>query len=190
MILENIKNFDWYNDPKNVRFIEEGLLIEAAPQTDFWQNADCGFFKDNGHFFSSELEGDFIINAKWSFRTIKDSAQCGAMVRTDAANWIKVGLLSPNPYRPQIGTVVSSDGASDWSAVEIPSEITELYFRIRRKGKDFVVSYSVDGEKFEQIRMLHMRKVSSLMSVGAYCCSPKDESFECILEDIDVKNPA
>ena len=84
MILENIKNFDWYNDPKNVRFIEEGLLIETAPQTDFWQNADCGFFKDNGHFFSSEFEGDFIINAKWSFRTIKDSAQSVSPANRDS----------------------------------------------------------------------------------------------------------
>ena len=44
MILETIKNFDWYNEPQNVRFIEEGLLIEAMPQTDFWQNADSRFF--------------------------------------------------------------------------------------------------------------------------------------------------
>lgn len=190
MILENIRNFDWHNDPRNVRFIEEGLLIETVPQTDFWQNADCGFFKDNGHFFSSEFEGDFVLSVKWSFLTIKDSAQCGAMVRSDAENWIKIGLLSPNPYRPQIGVVVSTEGASDWSSVNIPSGVRALYFRIRRKGRDFVISYSVEGEKFEQIRMLHMRKAAKRMSAGAYCCSPKDESFESVLEEIDVQNPA
>ena len=46
MILEKIKNFDWYNEPKNVRFIEEGILVETHPNTDFWQCLDSNFSKE------------------------------------------------------------------------------------------------------------------------------------------------
>lgn len=189
MLLENIKNFDWYNEPQNVRFIEEGLLIETRPQTDFWQSADYNFFKDNGHLFAENRDGDFILTVKWHFPLLKDSAQCGLMARSDAKNWIKAGILSPNPYRPQIGVVVASQGASDWSVVNLPDDVKDIWFKLRRRGSDFVVYYSLDGEKFEQIRMLHLSNVLSVIDAGAYVCSPKDESFECILEEIDICNP-
>ena len=35
----------------NVRFIEEGMIVEVAEQTDFWQSAAHNFHRDNGHFF-------------------------------------------------------------------------------------------------------------------------------------------
>lgn len=187
MILENIKDFDWYNEPENVRFIEEGLLIEAAPQTDFWQNSDSGFYKDNGHLFAENRLGNFDLCAKWHFMKIKDSAQCGIMVRSDAANWIKAGLLSPNPYHPQIGVVVANQGASDWSVTDIPEGTKDLWFQIKRRGRDFVVFYSLDGEKFNQIRMAHLPKTANETKAGAYACSPKNESFECVLEQIDIQ---
>ncbi len=187
MILENIKNFDWYNEPQNVRFIEEGLLISAKPQTDFWQSADYNFYKDNGHFFAEKLSGDFILIAKWRFLSLKDSAQCGLMTRVDKQNWIKVGILSPNPYHLQIGTVVAQSGASDWSVVNLPEDTKDIWFKLLRRGKDFVVYYSLNGQKFEQIRMLHLAKAVEVMSSGAYACSPKDEGFECILEELTLQ---
>lgn len=187
MILENIKDFDWYNEPENVRFIEEGLLIEAAPHTDFWQNADNCFYKDNGHLFAEDRQGNFDLSAKWHFMKIKDSAQCGIMVRSDASNWIKAGLLSSNPYQPQIGVVVANQGASDWSVVDIPEGVNDLWFQIKRRGKDFVVFYSLDGERFNRIRISHLPKAADGIKAGAYACSPKSERFECVLEQIDIQ---
>ena len=186
MILENIKDFDWYNEPQNVEFLEEGIFVTAAPQTDFWQSIDYKFFKDNGHFFATSYSGDFTLAGKWHFPVIKDSAQCGIMARFDAQNWIKVGLLSPNPYSPQIGVVVSFQGASDWSTVALPAEVKNLWLKIRRRGCDFLVYYSLDGNKYSQIRMLHFSKNQKDMKVGAYACSPKGESFECVLVDVAV----
>ena len=186
MILENIKDFDWYNEPQSVEFLEEGLFITAAPQTDFWQSADYNFFKDDGHFFASLCAKDFTLAGKWHFPVIKDSAQCGIMARFDSQNWIKIGLLSPNPYSPQIGVVVAGQGASDWSAVSLPADVKTLWFKLRRRGNDFLAYYSLDGSKYSQIRMFHISNAPAKMKVGAYTCSPKNESFDCILEDIAV----
>ena len=188
MILEKIKDFEWYNEPQNVSFSDRGLKIETLPDTDFWQSADYNFFKDNGHFFYQKKSGDFVLTAKWFFPKTKDSAQCGIMVRCDAQNWIKTGLLSPSEYHSQLGVVVSSQGTSDWSNVDIPETATEVSFKIKRRGNDFVVWYALDDKTFRQARMTHLSKITPQMLIGAYTCSPKGESFECILEDIDIKD--
>lgn len=51
MLLDALRDFSWYNEPHNVRFIEEGMIVEVAEQTDFWQSAAHNFHRDNGHFF-------------------------------------------------------------------------------------------------------------------------------------------
>jgi len=186
MLLSNIKNFSWYNEPQNVEFIEEGLFVTAAPQTDFWQSIDYGFFKDNGHFFATDCVGDYTITAKWHFPSVKDSAQCGIMVRQDNLNWIKLGLLSPDVSSPQIGVVVSKQGSSDWSVTALPVDVQNLWFKIRRRGNDFILFYSLNGNKYTQIRMLHLSQAAKDMTIGAYACSPKEQSFDCILEDIVI----
>lgn len=187
MLLENIREFNWLNEPQNVGFIEEGILITTKPQTDFWQSVDYNFFKDNGHFFATSKEQDFSAVTKWHFSSIKDSAQCGIMARSDAQNWLKAGILSPNPTKPQLGVVVSNQGSSDWSVIDLPTSVKDIWLKIRRRGNDFIVCYSLDGQTFNQIRMLHLPKILRVIDIGAYACSPKDESFECILEDIDIK---
>lgn len=187
MILGNIENFEWLNEPPLVSFTESGLQISAQSLTDFWQNTDCGFSKDNGHFFFTSTEDDFVVDCKWFFDEIRDSAQCGAMVRLDENNWIKVGLLSPNIYNAQIGVVVAQKGSSDWSMIQIPADCHSLWFKIKRCGKDFVVYYSLDGEKYFMLRVIHMPEAIKKMTAGAYACSPKKEMFECVLEELVLK---
>lgn len=186
MLLENIRDFDWYNDPQNVRFVEEGMLIETKPHSDFWQNIDYNFAKDDGHLFAKTVEGDFILTVVCSFPVIKENAQCGLMVRSNAANWIKAGLYSTNVDSPQIGVVSANHGSSDWSLVDLPVDCRKIWLRLRRRGKDFVVWYSLDGSAFKQIRLSHLPKAETLMDIGAFACSPGDESFEAIFQEIDI----
>lgn len=188
MILGNIKDFDWYNEPENVSFTESGLQIIAQEYTDFWQNIDKGFAKDNGHFFASTRNDNFVFVCKWFFEEIIDSAQCGAMVRVDEHNWIKIGLLSSNIYNPQIGEVVAIQGSSDWSITNINSSFKTVWFKIKRCEQDFVLSYSLDGKTFHITRIIHMSKARDVLKIGAYACSPKETPFECVLEEISISN--
>jgi len=187
MILGNIREFDWINEPENVSFTESGLQITALPETDFWQNIDENFSKDSGHLFAVAQDSDFVLDCKWYFEKIKDSAQCGIMARVDERNWIKFGLLSPNVYLPQIGAIVANRGSSDWSMVEIPDNTQSLWFKLRRCKKDFICYYSLDGEKYHTIRMVHLPTADKSVRVGAYACSPKSDGFECVLEEIRLK---
>jgi hypothetical protein len=185
MILEELRNFDWYNEPLNVRFIEEGMLIETKPKTDFWQNVSQGFSKDDGHFFATPKDGNFVLTARWRFEKIQSSAQCGIMIRDNSANWIKLGLLSYGS-RPQLGAVVAREGICDWSVHDLPNNTVSFYLKIKRQASNFLLFYSLDGQNFAQIRLLALPKAPRVLNIGAYACSPKPESFECILEDISV----
>ena len=51
MNFEILEEFDWYNDPENVRFDIEGMKVFAKSNTDFWQCLQRGRKKDDGHFF-------------------------------------------------------------------------------------------------------------------------------------------
>ena len=186
MLLEKIKNFNWINEPQNVEFIEKGLLITTKPQTDFWQNSAFNISKNDGHFFACIKEGDFSLSAKWFFEKNIASAQCGILVSSDAKNWIKAGLLSMNDELPQIGVVVANNGACDWSVIDLEKNTKTIYFKIKRKGANFIVFYSLDGNEYKQIRLINHLHIRQVIDVGAYACSPKETSFDCILEEIDI----
>ena len=51
MLLDALRDFTWYNEPHNVRFIEEGMIVEVAEQTDFWQSAAHIFIGITDTFF-------------------------------------------------------------------------------------------------------------------------------------------
>ena len=70
MLLESLKQFDWMNEPANVRFDEKGMNVIAKYRTDFWCCARYDFRKDDGHFFFSYVLGDFCCDLNWEFGLI------------------------------------------------------------------------------------------------------------------------
>lgn len=186
MILENIRDFDWINEPANVCFTENGMQITTWPGTDFWQNIDNHFSKDDGHFFFRHTQGDFIIEAQWFFERIKDAAQCGIMIRFDERNWIKLGLLSQNIYSPQLGVIVANKGSCDWSIIDLPEKTNSIRLKIKKCGRDFV-SYYLNDQKYQVVRMTHLPLISDELKVGVYACSPKEDGFECVLEELNLQ---
>ena len=146
-------------------------------------------YKNDGHLFATNTPDDFSIVAKWSFSQIKASAQCGVMVYANDKNWIRIGLLSANPFNPQIGCVVANNGSSDWSSFDLQNNVDELWFKIIRKSNDFALFFSYDGQRFNQIRLLHHSNFAKDAYAGAFASSPREDSFCCVMEDIDIKKP-
>ena len=52
--------------------------------------------------------------------------------------------------------------------------------------RSFIVYYSIDGKNYNQIRLINHPHIRQVIDVGAYACSPKNESFDCVLEEIDI----
>lgn len=184
MFLDSLKNFQWYNEPANVCFVEDGMLVETEPNTDFWQNVSHNIHKDNGHFFYISKISDFSMTVKWRFDKAVASDQCGLMVRVDVNNWAKISLLSPDINKYQIGCVVTNSGNSDWSSMPIDVVPSVLWFKIIRRAKDFILFVSLDGKSYNMIRMFSFFHADDVIKVGAYACSPQNHNFKCVLEDI------
>ncbi|MBE6451866.1 MAG: DUF1349 domain-containing protein [Alphaproteobacteria bacterium] len=184
MLLDSLKDFHWYNEPANVRFVENGMMLDTEAETDFWQNITYNIHRDNGHFFYTEKQGDFCLTVKWHFDDAIASDQCGLMIRLDSLNWGKISLLSTDMRKLEVGTVITNRGFSDWSNWPLSELPSELWFRVVRKGNDFALYLSLDGISFVRTRMFYFPQAESTIKVGAYACSPQKRSFRCILEDV------
>lgn len=187
MKLESLMDFEWYNEPKNVIFLDKEMKIVAEPQTDFWQSIHHGIKKDNGHFFFLRKEGDFDLTAKWSFEEILNFNQCGLMIRVDERNWFKVSLMTADQNNPEIGTCLTLGGHSDWAGTKLNALPQSIFYKLKKKGDDFVCSYSLDKKSYIRLRQFYLKGIEPEIKVGVYICAPQQNSFEAILDEIEIK---
>ena len=173
MNFEALANFDWYNEPENVRFETDGMVIYAKGKTDFWQSVHHGFKKDNGHFFFSRQNGDFSFVLKWHFDTLEKFSQCGIMLRIDERNWMKSSLMNETADDNMLAVSLTIGGHSDWSGCSLVGDIHELWFKLQRVGDDYILFYSLDGFRFEKIKMFYLKSYEDV-KVGAYIASPSE----------------
>ena len=185
MLLGALQDFEWYNEPENVVFRDKLMLVTAAAGSDFWQSRHHGVSKDNGHFFYCRKDGNFTLVAKWSYTQKIPYAQCGVMLRVDENNWIKATVMYDAPDKPMLGTGVTQNGYSDWAAQPITPDFDDIWFKVKRLNGDYLLYYSLDGEKFKSIRMTHLLNDMPEVKVGAYICSPQSADFEAVLSQIE-----
>ena len=185
MLLDSLKDFEWYNEPRDVSFDEQGMHVVAFDGTDFWQNTNSRIYKDNGHFFFAKKNGDFVLKIKWKFRESSSFEQCGAMIRFDARNWMKISVLNDGTKGSKLGSVVTNAGFSDLAVFNVDKDAREVWYKIKRTNKDFSVFCSLDGKKFVQVRMFSFVNSHDEIKVGAFICSPTNREFYAVLEQIE-----
>lgn len=177
--------FRWLNEPSTY-VVDDGLHITTDPNTDFWQRTHYGFRNDNGHCLLAPLEGDFQITTAVRFEPQNQYDQCGLFVRLDEENWIKASAEYLNPQVAELGSVVTNLGFSDWATVAISPEITKMWYRICRRGPDFLLQNSYDGREWLQMRITHLHQAAPGLEVGIYACSPTKGRFTSTFEMIDI----
>ncbi len=182
MRLEDLKGFDWYNEPENVIFNGAKMIIAAKPETDFWQSCGHGFNKDDGHFFYKQRESDFVMSICWSFDDVSDFKQCGVMVRVDEGNWFKSALMCRDIKRPEIGHCLTVMGNSDWAAVQLATTPMKLWYRVVRRKNDYLAFYSLNGTDYIKMRQFYL--TGENVCIGAYICNPQHGAFSAALEDV------
>ena len=179
-----LENFEWINKPENFVVDRNRVLIETRPETDLWQRTYYGFQNANAPAFVTSLNGDFSFEVKAEFEeTAFRYDQCGVLLFIDNENWVKVSVEYENETFARLGSVVTNLGFSDWATTDIPAGISEMWYRISRRGQDFYIENSVDGTGFRQMRMLHLHKASVEIKVGVYACSPLKSSFNAVFSE-------
>ncbi len=186
--LTELPGFEWHCPPPTWGFDAEGLFVQPAAATDFWQRTHYGFSADNGHFLFTRLAGDFVVSATVRSQPRHQYDQAGLMVRADAECWIKTSAEYEPEGANRLGVVVTQHGFSDWSTQDLAREANEISFRVARSGSEFIVSARLAGTEWTQLRMARLAcDALAPLAVGPYACSPKEAGFRCVFTELSLE---
>jgi regulation of enolase protein 1 (concanavalin A-like superfamily) len=182
----------WLFEPQMHLVTPEKVVITTEPETDFWQRSYYGFRNDNAPSLLLESNDNFTFTTRVDFEYNKSFDQCGIIIYLDSENWFKASIEFENSDFSRIGSVVTNMGYSDWATTDI-SLPTHIWYRLSRRGPDFLVESSFDGITFKQMRIFHLHRLGETtvamgksdppmpvdvpIRFGVYACSPLDSSF-------------
>lgn len=187
MNINMFKNFQWHFQPPKWEYIQaEGLIVETGYQSDFWRITFYGFIRDNGHFFYSEVKGDFTMTVTISgeFETLYD--QLGLMMRLDEKHWVKTGIEYTDG-QIHISSVFTNE-FSDWSVLKYPSFDGELTIRLTRHEEAIRIQYLDQRREWQLLRLGYMPKTDRCMA-GIMCCSPERKGFKAVFKHFSITKP-
>ena len=181
-------NLVWTRPPKVYKIEEKKITMTTDPDTDLWQRTYYGFQNDNAPVLqmkTSEKFFTFVFKTEFESKTRYD--QSGLVMYLDSDNWAKASVEYENDKIQRLGSVVTNNGYSDWSSMDISSSIKSIWFRFSRRESDYYIEYSNDGKEWKQMRIFHMFKGDGEISFGIYACSPgKQASFNASFSDMEL----
>lgn len=183
----DLKSMNWIRQPEQFSVSDEKVTIITEPFTDLWQRTYYHFRNDNAPVLQTKTdEKYFSFVVKTTFDTKVRYDQSGIIMYLDSENWIKASVEYENEKIQRLGCVVTNNGYSDWSSVDIDASIKSMWFRLSRRDDDFCVENSVDGINFNQMRICHLFNVKDTVPFGIYACSAEDSSFEAVFTDMEI----
>lgn len=183
----NAKEMKWIRAPKQYEVTEDRVEIITEPHTDLWQRTYYHFRNDNAPVLQLETDEQFFsFVVKTDFDTKVRYDQSGIVMYLDSDNWLKAAMEYENDNIQRLGSVVTNNGYSDWSSVDVDASIKSMWFRFSRREDDFCIENSVDGVNFKQMRICHMFNAKEKISFGIYACSSEDSTFKASFTDMEM----
>lgn len=192
----------WVFTPEEYEVTPTSVSIRTESGTDFWQRSYYGFRNDNAPALQIESEENFTFTAKATFDYQARFDQCGLVVYLDSDNWFKASIEYENKDYSRLGSVVTNLGYSDWATrdVALPESV---WYRLSRRGPDFLIESSFNGHEFNQMRIFHLHALGetteemgrsnpplpagTMVPFGLYACSPSDSSFTAVFSDMSLE---
>ena len=183
----NAKEMKWIREPKQYEVTEDKVEIITEPHTDLWQRTYYHFRNDNAPVLQLETgEQFFSFVVKTDFDTKVRYDQSGIVMYLDSDNWLKASMEFENDQIQRLGSVVTNNGYSDWSSVDVDASVKSIWFRFSRREDDFCIECSEDGIRFKQMRICHMFHAKEKINFGIYACSAEDSSFKATFTDMEI----
>lgn len=192
----------WLNPPKEFKILVDAVSLTTEPKTDFWQRSYYGFRHDNAPALLLECQDNFSFTFRASFSYQRMFDQCGVIIYLDSENWVKASIEYENERFSRLGSVVTNNGYSDWATTDIANE-TNIYYRLSRRGPDFLLESSLEGLTFKQMRIFHLHRLGETtfemaklnppltpektLKFGLYACSPLDSSFTATFDQFKLE---
>ena len=182
----------WIYPPQSSEVTDRAVILVTEPGTDFWQRSYYGFRNDNAPALLLESDANFTFTVKASFDYQGQFDQCGVIIYLDSENWFKASIEYENESFSRLGSVVTNLGYSDWATTDIETP-PQIWYRLSRRGPDFLIARAFDGVHFKQMRIFHLHVLGETTAemgklnppaapaqpirFGVYACSPLDSSF-------------
>lgn len=183
----NTANMKWTRAPKRYKITDGSIEMITEPHTDLWQRTYYHFRNDNAPVLQIETdEKYFSFIVKTEFDTKVRYDQSGIVMYLDSENWLKASMEYENEEIQRLGSVVTNNGYSDWSSVDVDAKIKSIWFRLSRRDNDFCIESSTDGVHFKQMRICHMFNVKDTIRFGVYACSPENSSFKATFTNMEI----
>ena len=198
----DFRKASWINEPKSHEITNKKVTITTEPETDFWQRSYYGFRHDNAPSLLLESNDNFSFTAKVEFVYQAQFDQCGLIIYLDNNNWFKASIEFENEFYSRLGSVVTNMGHSDWATTDVKLPST-IWYRINRRGPDFLIESSSDGILFKQMRIFHLHQLGETsefmgkknpplpadlpVRFGVYACSPLNSSFTAIFSEMRLE---
>ncbi|MFM2663472.1 DUF1349 domain-containing protein [Vibrio mediterranei] len=192
----------WLYKPRNSEVTKGSVSITTDPETDFWQRSYYGFRNDNAPALQLETSENFTFTTKVQFDYQAQFDQCGLIIYLDSENWFKASIEYENEEYSRLGSVVTNLGYSDWATSDIPLP-NEIWYRLSRRGPDFLIESSFDGQTFKQMRIFHLHQLGETttdmgksnpplpaqtpVTFGVYACSPLQSSFTARFTELNIE---
>lgn len=190
----DLQNWKWLNESQIIHEGDE-VVIYAPAKTDWFNNPvpENGLLSApvaNAPFFYTEVTGDFVFRAKVrpNFKSVYDA--CALMVIQDERLWTKAAFEKSDFGTTAAVCVVTNGVSDDANGCNIAQD--EVWLQIVRVGDVFCTHYSLDGERFDMVRLFHL-PVEKTVKVGIEAQSPAGDGglrfySEISLENRTVKN--
>ena len=180
----------WKNPPNRWEIdAERGrLVVFPDDKTDYWQKTGCGLSTDNGHFLFTECGRDFSLSTHVTYRPENRYDQAGLMVRASPDFWLKTSVELEEKGVLMLGTVVTSNGYSDWSTQRYEADPVDIHLQVERRGDDYTVSTGRNDAERIQIRLCRLKGLNDApVQCGLYACSPVSRGFAASFGSLEIR---
>lgn len=185
----DLQNWKWLNESQIIHEGDE-VVIYAPAKTDWFnnpvpENGQLSAPVANAPFFYTEVTGDFVFRAKVrpNFKSVYDA--CALMVIQDEKLWTKAAFEKSDFGTTAAVCVVTNGVSDDANGCNIAQD--EVWLQIVRVGDVFCTHYSLDGERFDMVRLFHL-PVEKTVKVGIEAQSPAGDGGLRFYSEISLEN--
>jgi hypothetical protein len=189
----------WLHEPSEWSDDGSKLTFRTTGGVDFWRSTLVDTVADDGHLYYNEANGDFTATVRVSGEYRDQYDQAGLFVRQDENNWLKCGveyIMGSWAERYQyegsalvVCSGLTTNGWSEWSPLpQLPKNPDYVWMQVVREGKTFFVSFSLDGKKYDVIKLFALPTASKVL-IGRYATSPSGKGFNVSFDSYSLVQP-
>ncbi|MGI9547413.1 MAG: DUF1349 domain-containing protein [Flavobacteriaceae bacterium] len=169
----DLKNFNWLNKPEEYKIQNKSLIITAAENSDFFINPEDHTSTATAPVLYREVTGDFVAITRVTPDFTSQWNAAALMVLINDSNWIKFGFENSDATGPSIVSVVTRETSDDTNGA-ILNDREAVWLKIARKGDNYAMHWSIDGEEYYMARLAAMPVTDTVkLGIEAQCPTGK-----------------